>query len=391
MTNQINYTDTDLCVKCGLCLPQCPTYNLTKNENESPRGRLALIQGWSEGHLELTNTLSEHIDNCLTCRACEQMCPAKVPYARLINDFRGDTNTTEHNKLSLLERSFISRLKGQYRKSLNFFLRFYQKVGLSKLPLQLNTYLPAKISSNQFNETYPTLVAERRGHVALFTGCATEVLDSKTLEDTVFLLQHCGFDVSIPPNQHCCGAIDLHAGNHQQALKLAQNNQNTFDNTHYDAVITVASGCGSTLAEYDHALSKKVVDISDFIAPYLSTLSFKPLKASAWLHTPCTLKNAHPSTTDITELLANINELNIRSFKPNQMCCGAAGSYMLTHKETATTLRDQTIAPLKDHTIDYLLTSNVGCALHIRSGLKQAGLNTTTLHPVSLLAQQLKV
>ena len=235
MTNQINYTDTDLCVKCGLCLPQCPTYNLTKNENESPRGRLALIQGWSEGHLELTNTLSEHIDTCLTCRACEQMCPAKVPYARLINDFRGDTNTTEHNKLSLLERSFISRLKGQYRKSLNFFLRFYQKVGLSKLPLQLNTYLPAKIFSNQFNETYPTLVAERRGHVALFTGCATEVLDSKTLEDTVFLLQHCGFDVSIPPNQHCCGAIDLHAGNHQQALKLAQNNQNTFDNTHYDS------------------------------------------------------------------------------------------------------------------------------------------------------------
>ncbi|MGB1427236.1 MAG: 4Fe-4S dicluster domain-containing protein, partial [Cycloclasticus sp.] len=77
MTVQTKFSDVDLCVKCGLCLPHCPTYTLSQNENESPRGRLALIQGWSEGQLELSDTLTQHIDNCLTCRACEKMCPAQ--------------------------------------------------------------------------------------------------------------------------------------------------------------------------------------------------------------------------------------------------------------------------------------------------------------------------
>ena len=391
MTEQATFSDTDLCVKCGLCLPSCPTYSLSKNEAESPRGRLALIQGWAEGRLEATNTLTEHIDNCLTCRACEQMCPAKVPYARLVNDFRSETASANNNKLSELERSLIKRLTGQHRKSLNGLLRFYQKTGLYRLPLRLNDYLPSKASANHFNKTYPSLAPTKVGLVALFTGCASEVIDSKTLKDALFLLQHCGFEVSIPQNQHCCGAIDLHAGNKNQALKLAQNNQTAFSDKHYDAVITVASGCGSTLLEYDQPISKKVVDISDFIAPYLSSHSFKPLKASAWLHTPCTLKNVQSSGTDIADLLLNITELTVHSFNSQQKCCGAAGTYMLTHKEAANALREQTLTPIKQQTTDYLLTSNVGCAMHMHAGLKQAGLNTTTLHPVSLLAQQLEV
>ncbi len=391
MTTQAKFTGTDLCVKCGLCLPSCPTYTLSKNESESPRGRLALIQGWSEGQLELTNTLTEHIDNCLTCRACEKMCPAQVPYAQLINDFRDETSTPTHNKLKWAEHAAIHYLTKPYRKSLNTLLRFYQKLGLNKLPLEFNKYLPAKISSNNFHKTYPSLAPTKQGHVALFTGCATDLLDSKTLKDAIFLLQHCGFDISIPQNQRCCGAIDLHAGNKSKALELAQENQLTFSSEKYDAVITVASGCGSTLTEYASPLANKVIDISDFIAPYLSTLSFKPLKASAWLHTPCTLKNAQSKGANIADSLSNISELSTHSFKTDQMCCGAAGTYMLTHKETANNLRDKTLEPLKQNVSDYLLTSNVGCAMHLRAGLKQAGLNTIALHPVSLLAQQLKV
>ncbi|KXJ45548.1 MAG: glycolate oxidase iron-sulfur subunit [Cycloclasticus sp. Phe_18] len=319
------------------------------------------------------------------------MCPAQVPYAQLINDFRDETSTPTHNKLKWAEHAAIHYLTKPYRKSLNTLLRFYQKLGLNKLPLEFNKYLPAKISSNNFHKTYPSLAPTKQGHVALFTGCATDLLDSKTLKDAIFLLQHCGFDISIPQNQRCCGAIDLHAGNKSKALELAQENQLSFSSEKYDAVITVASGCGSTLTEYASPLANKVIDISDFIAPYLSTLSFKPLKASAWLHTPCTLKNAQSKGANIADSLSNISELSTHSFKTDQMCCGAAGTYMLTHKETANNLRDKTLEPLKQNVSDYLLTSNVGCAMHLRVGLKQAGLNTIALHPVSLLAQQLKV
>jgi len=319
------------------------------------------------------------------------MCPAKVPYAKLINDFRSETSAPSNHKLNWTERTAINCLTGQHQKGLNSLLRFYQKTGLNKLPLQLNDYLPAKTPANSFNRTSPSLASTKQGHVALFTGCATEALDPKTLKDTILLLQHCGFDITIPHMQNCCGAIDLHAGNKSKMLELSQNNQFAFSDNNYDAIITVASGCGSTLAEYDSPLASKVTDISDFIAPYLSTLSFEPLKASAWLHTPCTLKNAHSKGTDITHLLSNISELNTQSFNADQMCCGAAGTYMLSHKDTANTLRDRALEPLTQQEPDYLLTSNIGCAMHLRAGLKSAGLNSNVLHPVSLLTQQLKV
>lgn len=318
------------------------------------------------------------------------MCPAQVPYARLINDFRSETHTP-NNELNWAERSAINYLTGQHRKGLNTLLRFYQNLGLNKLPLPINNYLPVKTYSNNFNKTYSSLASIKHGHVALFTGCASEVLDSKTVEDTILLLQHCGFDITIPQNQGCCGAIDLHAGNKSKALTLSQNNHVAFSDDDYDAIITVATGCGSTLSEYDTPIAKKIADISDFIAPYLSALSFEPMDKSAWLHTPCTLKNVQSKGTDIADLLSNISQLNIKSFDANQVCCGAAGTYMLTHKESANTLRSQTLEPLKQQTTDYLLTSNIGCAMHLRAGLKQAGLNTITLHPVSLLVQQLKV
>jgi glycolate oxidase iron-sulfur subunit len=385
------FADTDLCVKCGLCLPYCPTYTLTKNENESPRGRLALIQGWSEGQLEATNKLTQYIDNCLTCRACERMCPAQVPYAQLVNNFRSETASSNNKKLNWIERFSINYLTGQHRKGLNSLLRCYQKMGLNKLPLRLNSYLPKKVFANHLNETYPSLALKKQGHVALFTGCATEIVDSKTLKDSLFLLQHCGFDITIPKNQSCCGAIDLHAGNKARAFELAQNNQLAFSSNDYDAIITVASGCGATLAEYDSYIAPKTTDINDFIAPYLSALTFNPLAASAWLHTPCTLKNVQSKGTDISVALSAIGELDIKQFDDNQHCCGSAGKYMLTHKETADALREKTLAPLKKQPTNYLLSSNIGCAMHLRAGLKQAGLNTEVLHPVSLLAQQLKV
>jgi len=159
------------------------------------------------------------------------------------------------------------------------------------------------------------------GHVALLTDCASEVADSKTIKDSLYLLQHCGFDITIPNNQRCYGAIGLHAGKKSHSLELAQQNGAAFSGNNYDAIITLANGCGSTLAEYDHPLSDNIVDISDFIAPFLAKGSFEPLNASAWLHTPCTFKNAPSKSTDISTLLTHIGELTINSFEAEQACC----------------------------------------------------------------------
>jgi len=319
------------------------------------------------------------------------MCPAKVPYSRLINDFRAETRRKNSTQGSSLEEKAISALTREHRSAINKTLRFAQKAGLTKLPIRGTEYLPAHIESNKLSAKNPSLATKKIGRVALFTGCASETLDSKTLRDTIFLLQHCGFDVSIPQNQACCGAIDLHAGNEGKYEQLAETNIAAFKD--YDSIISVASGCGSTLADYNNRLSQRVVDISDFLSEHLSTLSFNPLDASAWLHIPCTLKNTSYGLNGASTLplLSKISELDIHTFDASQHCCGAAGTYMLSHKETANTLRRQALAPIKKHETNYLLTSNIGCAMHLRAGLKQAGIRTDVLHPVSLLAQQLKV
>jgi len=350
------------------------------------------MQGWSEGKLELSITLNDHINNCLSCGACEAMCPAQVPYTRLLNDFRAETvSNTTNNKLSTLEALALNTLTGTHHKTMGLLVSLYQTTGLSKLPIPSNNYLPDKANQQRLLDSYPALGPTKRGQVALFTGCASEVFDKKTLHDAIFMLQHCGFDVSIPAKQGCCGAIDLHAGQKAKATKLAQQNNSAFSSATNTAIITVASGCGSSLAQYDNPLAKKVIDISDFIAPYLTELSFTKLSSSAWLHTPCTLKNSLSKGVDISTLLSHIDGLQINTFDDSQACCGAAGSYMLEHPETANLLREQLLKPVKQQTTQYLLSSNIGCAMHIRAGLKQDGFNIEVLHPVSLLAQQLKV
>ena len=354
--------------------------------------RLALIQSWSEGALILSDSLSKHIDNCLTCRACETMCPAHVPYSRLVNDFRAET---ANSSLNSFEKLAVNNLTGNHRGVLNTLTRFYQKSRLSKLGFAptLDALLPTHVKTNRLNKHYPSFAEHNRGHVALFTGCASEVVDSSTLNAAIFILQHCGYDVSVPTNQVCCGAINLHAGEKEKSTSLATKNSEVFTQTNYDAIITVASGCGSTIAEYNNELADSVVDINAFITPHLSTLAFNPLQASAWLHTPCTLKNTPHGerSTDIPNMLSNINGLTIHTVDANQHCCGAAGTYMLTHEETANNLRSEALTPIIKQPTHYLLTSNIGCAMHLRAGLTEAGLSTETLHPVSLLAQQLKV
>jgi len=350
------------------------------------------MQGWNEGQLELSATLNEHINNCLSCGACEAMCPAQVPYTRLLNDFRAETaSSTDNNKLNSLETFTLNTLTGKHRKAMGKLVSLYQTTGLNKLPIPSNNYLSDKTNQQRLHNSYPALGSIKRGQVALFTGCASEVFDKKTLHDAIFMLQHCGFDVSIPTKQGCCGAIDLHAGKKAKAAKLAQQNNTAFSSAAYTAIITVASGCGSRLAQYDSPLAKKTIDISDFIAPYLPELSFTELSSSTWLHTPCTLKNSLSKGADISALLNHIDGFQINNFNNSQACCGAAGSYMLEHPETANLLREQLLKPVKQQVTQYLLSSNIGCAMHIRAGLKQDGLNIEVLHPVSLLAQQLKV
>jgi glycolate oxidase iron-sulfur subunit len=394
--------DADLCVKCGLCLPHCPTYTKTQNENESPRGRIALIQAWAGKYLETSKKLVEHIDNCLLCRSCERVCPAIVPYGRLINDFReqikGERDTTL--SVSLLKRVSHNKTAGRLAQS---GLKFYQTTALQKtarflrLPEllrldKIDRLLPDYHDSTPLAPHYPA-TAEARGNVGLFIGCMGSLLDHETVNAAIKVLTAAGFNVSIPEQQTCCGALDLHDGDNETSGQLAATNCSAFADKNLDAIVTIASGCGSQMQEYQQAeFAGKVVDISQFLIKSGCDLSdqLQPLAASVCLHTPCSLKNIMREEQGAVKLLQQIPEIKMTSLPASIQCCGSAGSYMLDHPQMAQALLSDLLGvALKDQP-EYLVSSNIGCALHISAGLRERGIALEVLHPVTLIARQLK-
>ncbi|MDD5228488.1 MAG: (Fe-S)-binding protein [Methylococcales bacterium] len=383
----------DSCVKCGICTPHCPTYTHIQNENESPRGRIALIQAWAGGQLNVTDNLLEHIDSCLLCRACEKSCPAVVPYAKLIDDFRAEMHGEKSAPISVRLVKTFAENKPAHRW-IKLGLAFYQQYNLQKIARflrvptlfgleKLERLVPNYQESQTLQSYYPA-TSEVKGDAGLFVGCMGEMFDFETVNAAIIVLTHVGFNVHLPETQTCCGALALHEGDTETAQNLAKQNQTAFASENLQAIITIASGCGSTLKDY----APKVVDISHFLAQ--TNFDLKPLAANIRVHSPCSLKNVLKTDKSVLTLLKRIPEANISSLPDTTQCCGAAGSYSLRHDKMAQTLLNELLENALEKPTDYLVSSNIGCALHIAAGLRERGENVTVVHPVVLLARQLR-
>ncbi|MGR9106001.1 MAG: (Fe-S)-binding protein [Gammaproteobacteria bacterium] len=400
------FADTDLCVKCGLCVSHCPTYRKTLDENESPRGRISLIQGWSTGELEATPALRRHLDNCLLCKTCENVCPARVPYSKLVNEFRRTVGPGEQSlavkTLATLSRTVLPNKRlnaiaagvatGIHSSGILSALAkgFPAAQGLQSLINDV-TFVARRAKH------YPTRLP-RRGCVGLFVGCTGDLFDSATIDAAIRVLNAIGWDVAVPPEQNCCGALHLHCGDAERAGNLAASNLRAFGVSDLDAIITLATGCGAMLKEYpayfpnSEAFAEKVVDISQFAArsPGFPGIGLAALDAELLLHTPCSLANVLKTPKAPQKLLEAIPGVRIATLDPSLRCCGAAGNYMLEHPDMAKALRQDMLDIVAQKKPDYLLTSNVGCALHLRSGLREHGIRTEVLHPIVLLGRQIE-
>ncbi|MBI5450996.1 MAG: 4Fe-4S dicluster domain-containing protein [Gammaproteobacteria bacterium] len=405
--------EADRCVKCGLCLPHCPTYGLLQDEGDSPRGRIALMQGLVDGQLTPSPRLELHLDRCLACRACERVCPSGVEYGALLTATR---NVIEQRRPLGWRRRLARRLGNHFissmpaRRRLYPLLRLAELTGLRALArssgllgalglTRAEQLLPA-IPRQTTLPAYSPAAGSARGDVALFTGCVGPQFDGPALQAAIRLLNAAGYGVHVPPTQNCCGALHLHRGLHDEAAALAAHTAAVFNALPVTALIHAATGCGATLNEYPlrndddnntgaadaGRLQLPVREIGEFLAAEAGErLRFKPLAQRALLHTPCTQWDASPTL----KLLRRIPQLSIEPLPGSKQCCGAAGSYMLTQPVLADRLRDATLAQLAGDA-PLLLTSNIGCALHLGAGLRQSQRDTQVQHPVVLLAQQLE-
>jgi glycolate oxidase iron-sulfur subunit len=399
--------ELDRCVMCGLCSQQCPTYALSADENESPRGRIAIIAALASGQLEADARVHTHLDHCTGCRSCEAACPSAVRFGAIMDEASVRWPATKP-RLDLLERlTQVDRLKVDAR-----WLRRYQRWGLQRLARatgavkwfgleQADRLLPPVADTPEWQAYYPP-TSTRRGDVALFTGCIASLFDRAALDASRRLLNRLGYGVHLPPEQVCCGALHRHRGESQQADALARQNVAAFADLESDAIVHTASGCTAQLAEYGQHLgdeaqgfSAKIKDINQFLLDidWPQELQPAPLVQRAALHTPCSLANVLRQADAPRRLLARIPGLELLDLPQATRCCGGAGSYMLEQSDFARRLRDDKLAALQQLQpgIATLVSSNIGCALHLAAGLREQDQSVEVVHPVVVLAQQLNL
>ncbi|HEY1992705.1 MAG TPA: (Fe-S)-binding protein [Gammaproteobacteria bacterium] len=395
--------DADKCVKCALCLPHCPTYRVSKDEGESPRGRIALMQGMATGALDLTPRLAAHLDQCLACRACEAVCPAEVPYGKLIDAGRAELRRRGHGE-SLQARLFAFFMRGAARRRLlQAMLRLSGRIGLHHFLMRsgpaslqrLIRLLPAVPMPKRWDAAYEPR-KQRAEKVSLFLGCVADISQPQVTASAIAVLNAIGIEVLIPKAQGCCGALDQHAGRGAQAAQLARANLAAFPGE--GAILGTASGCTASLVEYEQlagpeakGFAARVQDIAAWLGKdeILPQIEFKSWNALVLVQAPCTQRNVLKTEKAGFDLLTLIPDLMVKAIPASMGCCGAAGSYMLTEAEKADAFADAYAVYIQEQKANALITSNVGCAMHLRAALARRGVRIPVLHPIEVLAQQL--
>jgi glycolate oxidase iron-sulfur subunit len=393
--------EANRCVACGLCLPHCPTYAKTCDENESPRGRIALMRALASGQLELTRHLKAHLDLCLSCRACEQVCPSQVRYGRLYDATRAAI--WQRTRTSLLTRGLLAAVKQPSALASSAHWLRIPALAAAVAPFRhtpiggLLANLPPASAPTSWSRSYPA--ATPRGDVALFLGCVTRAFDAETLRSAIRVLNALGYNVDVPAGQGCCGGLHLHAGDTETASQLRVRNTRAFAQHGTSPIVSVASGCAASLRECTEPdgdsgakqFAARVVDINAFLTrvEWPADLRLSPRRGRIAVHDPCTLSHVLRQESSVYRLLARIPEAEIVPLAQNRTCCGAAGSYFVSQPAMAESLRADKLQAIRDATPDVLASANIGCALFLAAGLRSRGHALEVVHPVTLLARQL--
>jgi len=407
----------DQCVRCGLCLPTCPTYVETLVETSSPRGRIALIKAVDEGRLDLTSPGFMHqMSECLDCRACEAVCPSGVAYGQLLEPARAQVERVHAERRPQGQRLLRGVALGRLFSSMGLMrfaatlLRVYQRSGaralvrgsglLKRFGLERLEGLAPEVSPRFFvpDGRRSAAIGERKATVFMHAGCVMSVAFAQVDEATVRMLQRAGCDVVAPSGQGCCGAIAVHSGDLDLGRRLAKRNILAFERSGADYYAINAAGCGSSLKEYGHlfvddpawheravAFSAKVRDATEL----LDALGLPPeigrIDAVVAYQDACHLLHAQRISAPPRRLLAKIPGVVLREFGEAAICCGSAGVYNVTQPDMSDRLKKRKVEHVLAVQPDIIATANPGCALQLASGLRDAGRSVPVKHVVELL------
>ncbi|HEY9734896.1 MAG TPA: heterodisulfide reductase-related iron-sulfur binding cluster [Trichocoleus sp.] len=407
------------CVHCGFCLTTCPSYRVIGKENDSPRGRIYLMDAINKGEAPLSPASVQHFDSCLGCLACTTACPSGVQYDKLIAAVRPQIKRNHSRSLpQKLLRGLIFSLF-PYPDRLRLLLTplgLYQKLGLSKLVQ--STGLLRQISPNlaAMESLLPPVTLEcfqdnlaevvpaqgpQRFRVGMLLGCVQRVFFSGVNEATARVLSANGCEVVIPKNQGCCSALPAHQGEEAQAQALARHMIDVFEEANVDYVVINAAGCGHTLKEYDHilkddpnyrdrakAFSAKVKDVQEFLCEIGLTAPLHPLSEGPLVlvyQDACHLLHGQKISAQPRQVLKQIPGVQIREPIDAALCCGSAGIYNMLQPQTAEELGEMKVTNLLNTGAALIASANPGCSLQIQNHLAKQGQTMPLMHPIQLL------
>lgn len=394
------------CVHCGFCTATCPTYVTLGNELDSPRGRIYLIKDMLENSRPADKQVVMHIDRCLSCLACVTTCPSGVDYMHLVDHARVHIENTYRRPF--MERMIRNLLAltlpypSRFRLALKAarlgrpFAALLRKVPALRPLAAMLDLAPATIapSSPSAQPGSHAPQSEKRGRVAILTGCAQPVLDPAINEATIRLLTRLGIEVVVPQGEGCCGALVHHMGREEQALASARRNVDVWmrelSEGGLDAIIITASGCGTTIKDYGHMLrldpdyvdkAATVSSLAKDITEYLGTLDLPPMERNGLTvayHSACSMQHGQKITT-LPKTLLKLAGFVVRDPAEGHLCCGSAGTYNIMQPEISAQLKARKVKNIEATKADIIATGNIGCITQIASGTGMPILHTVEL------------
>ncbi len=414
-----DYDELQGCIRCGRCLPVCPTYQETTLEMFSPRGRLALLRAVEDARLEFTEGVAEHLYHCLDCRACNTVCPPGIPIGELI--LQGRAAYAEQAGRPWWARLALDRFltSAQAMEPIMKLARLYQRLGLSRfvrpflralkdrhalfnLAFHMEGLLP-RLPSRPLHARLPEIVparGERRYRVGFFLGCMMSQVLADVSQATVNVLTRNGCEVVTPRGQMCCGAPHDDQGNKRLARELARRNIELFERyDDLDAIVADCAACAGMLKEYPHllhddptyypralAMAQRTRDVSEWLAAILDdSIPLAPTGRTVAYHEPCHLANAQGIRHQPIQVLSSIPCLKLKPLLDSTRCCGSAGIYNLTHPKMADQLLKDKIRKIASTGADTVVTGNPGCLLQLQMGVREYGVPVEVRHLTELL------
>jgi len=404
------------CMHCGMCLPTCPTYDMTGMEIHSPRGRIRMIKAVADGELDLTDNFKDSIDFCLDCQACVTACPAGVEYGQLVEAAQlhieaHNRNTGKDSKIknftlywlfsNLKRLQVIGRLIYLYQRT--GIERLIQKTGVLKFisaKLHDLTFMAPEMPAKKkylYNNT--DLKTNRTNiKVGVLAGCVQDVFFRDVNQDTLDVLNINGYEIFMPETNICCGSVHGHNGELEMARQLARQLITTYEQAKVDYIVLNSAGCGAYMKEYEKLLaddslyaerakifSQKIKDITELLDEHEWRIPEVSNKLSVTYHEPCHLVHTQKISQQPRNLIQKIPGIEYHELNESTWCCGSAGIYNITRYDDSMKILERKMMNIQATGVSHVVTGNPGCMIQLIFGTKKYNVDVKIIHPVSLL------